>query len=1000
MMLLSITQLSAQNSNSYVLPLKTGNKIINENIQDASVVENILTKQLFDGKSYILLQFYQLPDTATHREIRDLGVDLTQYVAANTYRATIPEGVNVTSLAELNVRAVDELTAVEKIEPLLLEDVLPEHVEVVSGKLDVRLRLNRNTVVDVVMVALQSFQIEYLEEEQDNNNYPQIRVLKEELESIAAMPFVDYVYPVEVYEDLGSGASRGSVIRSEYLNNVHGLKGEGVISGIFEGFGTAVHIDLKGSIIPTPTDIPCTSRDVHGTIVGGMAGGQGILRPVFQGVAPQMSMRYLPRGSVSVLNEIENYSSTDIQLDKMVLTNQSFPGGKRGEIDECLINYPEVMHVAAAGNAGVTPTSSGPADPRYFTLGVVNYPAAGIDNPLDTYMAAKNVTTVGAIDMYGRIINGRKNGSSKGPTWDGRLKPEIVAIGGKTPDTGLTPTGSPSTTSPRVTREGKDIDLNGNGISNQIISCVPNDIGGVAFGTSFAAPQVVGGLALLYEYYRDNSSNFNFNTIPSPLAYPDLKAAVPNPTGALMKAVACNSADDLGNPGPDFDYGFGKMNLRKAMKALENEQFINHRLYSGGSYAFNIDIPNGMDVYQLKVMLYWPDPAITDMIGYDVPNLIHNLDLELEDSSSPSNTYMPLVLDPTDEQSVTLNATQGVDTLNNVEQIVVTATPSTPITGTYTAYVDMPDGSSLTTPYQPFYLVWEFVEPGVTITSPYPEKELANGEVNPAEKIANGGVNSYYIEWDYNGGDDAVNDFKITITDDSGLEQTANVDGDLRMYKWARCNQLNINSSNVTVKVERLDTDYSDETVFSVYNGVDHRTLRANYLCDNKVRLSWDVGCGDVDGITPLGFTVYKYDEAQNDMLPITDGITTADYFYTVDFDPTKIEDWYAISASYEKEDGSIVETERCNAKRSVHQLTIIQDVFGDYQLDVPGGYRLDASGDYNANYIKTDDTPGATVIVNTEEELKLSGASRVRLNNGFSVKSDATFRADNEDCQ
>ena len=25
-----------------------------------------------------------------------------------------------------------------------------------------------------------------------------------------------------------------------------------------------------------------------------------------------------------------------------------------------------------------------------------------------------------------------------------------------------------------------------------------------------------------------------------------------NPKGALIKALACNSADDLGNPGPDF----------------------------------------------------------------------------------------------------------------------------------------------------------------------------------------------------------------------------------------------------------------------------------------------------------------------------------------------------------------------------------------------------------------------------------------------------------------
>jgi hypothetical protein len=30
-----------------------------------------------------------------------------------------------------------------------------------------------------------------------------------------------------------------------------------------------------------------------------------------------------------------------------------------------------------------------------------------------------------------------------------------------------------------------------------------------------------------------------------------------NPDGALLKVLAMNNAVDLGNPGPDFTYGFG-----------------------------------------------------------------------------------------------------------------------------------------------------------------------------------------------------------------------------------------------------------------------------------------------------------------------------------------------------------------------------------------------------------------------------------------------------------
>jgi len=76
---------------------------------------------------------------------------------------------------------------------------------------------------------------------------------------------------------------------------------------------------------------------------------------------------------------------------------------------------------------------------------------------------------------------------------------------------------------------------------------------------------------------------------------------------------------------------------------------------------------------------------------------------------------------------------------------------------------------------------------------------------------------------------------------------------------------------------------------------------------------------------------------------------------------------------------------EICDADDCLIDLTIIQ-------IDVPGDYNV-------SNLIKTDDTQGASVIVNTNEHLELSGGNRVRLNNGFSVTSGASLRADNEDC-
>ncbi len=64
----------------------------------------------------------------------------------------------------------------------------------------------------------------------------------------------------------------------------------------------------------------------------------------------------------------------------------------------------------------------------------------------------------------------------------------------------------------------------------------------IVTGTSMSSPAVSGGLALLYQRYRQLHSGAN-------------------PKNGLMKALICNGGTDLGNTGPDFTYGFGWMNL-------------------------------------------------------------------------------------------------------------------------------------------------------------------------------------------------------------------------------------------------------------------------------------------------------------------------------------------------------------------------------------------------------------------------------------------------------
>ena len=134
-------------------------------------------------------------------------------------------------------------------------------------------------------------------------------------------------------------------------------------------------------------------------------------------------------------------------------------------------------------------------------------------------------------------------------------------------------------------------------------------------GTSMSGPMVTGAATLLNERYRQ----LHGGSVPK---------------AALLKALMCNTAEDLGNPGPDFTFGFGMLNARKAVEAMEgNQYFISNLAPSSQS----ITIPAG--VRRLKVMLYWADPAAA---ANSANTLVNDLDLSV--TAPGPITVLPLIL--------------------------------------------------------------------------------------------------------------------------------------------------------------------------------------------------------------------------------------------------------------------------------------------------------------------------------------------------------------------
>jgi Subtilase family/Secretion system C-terminal sorting domain len=367
------------------------------------------------------------------------------------------------------------------------------------------------------------------------------------------------------------------------------------------------------------------------------------------------------------------------------------------------------------------------------------------------FQCAKNVLTVGNLDNSSYIIS---YASSAGPVNDGRLKPEIVAGG------------------------------------TNIISTFPYNTYAPNSGTSMSSPTVTGSLALLVQRYRQMHGGLD-------------------PTAALIKTLACNSATDLGNPGPDYLYGFGSLNILAAAQAMENNQYFAGTVNNAGAQTYNLTIPAGLQ--QVKIMLYWPDyPATPDA----ATALVNNLDLTV--TSPDATIHYPLILNP-DPVHVNDNAVEGVDNLNNIEQVVINNPPA----GNFSISVA---GTSIPTGSQHFTVAYQIIAPSVTIEYPFGNETWVPGQPET-------------IRWSAYGGD--PNSFTVEYSPDNGLSwSTINnaVPSASRMLAWitpaAATNQG-------LIRITRNGTSYSNTSAYP-FTILGQPSLTVANPCQGYAQLGWD----------------------------------------------------------------------------------------------------------------------------------------------------------------
>ena len=277
--------------------------------------------------------------------------------------------------------------------------------------------------------------------------------------------------------------------------------------------------------------------------------------------------------------------------------------------------------------------------------------AAGNDGPnsgtVSPPATAKNVISVGNHkNRYSGSPDVMMSGSSRGPTEDGRIKPDLVAPGGYV----------------RSCRAQEATDTGSATWSNTYYLEYT--------GTSMATPNAAGAALMIREYLEEIAQR-------------------PSPQGALVKALMVLGAQDMGSRDiPNDDEGWGRVNLRNTLAPSSGQGiWVDDRSVMSGtgnskSYSFNVTQASGL----FKAVLTWSDERGS---RFSNAQLVNDLDLEV---TAPDGTVY-LGNDFANGRSATGGAR---DDVNNLEVVLIDAAA----TGTWTVKVkDAQHSGSKTQPY-------------------------------------------------------------------------------------------------------------------------------------------------------------------------------------------------------------------------------------------------------------------------------------------------------------
>ncbi|MBG8552790.1 S8 family serine peptidase [Hymenobacter guriensis] len=191
------------------------------------------------------------------------------------------------------------------------------------------------------------------------------------------------------------------------------LTGEGLTASIKEQAFDSTDIDLRGRVVPF--SLAGRNETSHATEMATFIAGAGNTGPLGRGAASHARVVSADFNNLSADATDELASAgVSVQNHSYGVAIENYYGLDAVAYDEQTRQLPALLHVFSSGNSGDQASPDGP----YAGL-------PGVANLTGQFKHSKNTLSVGATNAIKELTPR----SSRGPAYDGRLKPELVAYG-------------------------------------------------------------------------------------------------------------------------------------------------------------------------------------------------------------------------------------------------------------------------------------------------------------------------------------------------------------------------------------------------------------------------------------------------------------------------------------------------------------------------------------------------------------------------------------------